>query len=241
MPWIYDITTLFTRSGLTRWPLLVCSVVGLAVIIERSFYYWRIRFDHAQFSRDIFILLRQNQLMKAIHLCQECVHPVADVAGSYLKNLNNRRRDSILGREGTLAIEKVERRLRVLAIITHVAPLLGLLGTVAGLVTAFHQIEVHGGQVQAQQLAGGIWEALLSTVFGLTVAIPCMVAYHTFESRADKTARQIQAIVAELDGFFGNLPGKDFKVVFSDKVGVQNSEPIQNSEPLQDPFNATES
>lgn len=221
MLWDQSISTLFTKAGLTRWPLLACSVIGLAIIIERAWYYWRIRFDYGRFSRDLFILLRQNQLMKAIHLCQGLNHPVTQVASAYLKNLYNKRRDSILSREGTLAVEKVERRLRGLAMITHVAPLLGLLGTVAGLVSAFHQIQLLGGQVHAQNLAGGIWEALLSTVFGLVVAIPCMVAYHGYESQADKVVRQAQGIAAQLDEFFGNRPVKDFRVPETDKNADQ--------------------
>lgn len=219
--WGQDLTTLFIKTGFTRWPLLICSIIGVAIIIERGFYYWRIRLDYGSFSRDLFILLRQQQLMKAIHLCQNFIHPVPQVAGSYLKNLFNKHRDSILSREGTIAVEKIERRLRGLATITHVAPLLGLLGTVTGLVTAFHQIELLGGQVQAQDLAGGIWEALISTVFGLVVAIPCMVAYHGFESQADKATHQMQAIVSELDAFFGNQSAKDYKVVSPEKNGDQ--------------------
>jgi len=216
--WGESLTSLFIKTGFTRWPLLLCSIIGLTIIIERGLYYWRIRFNYGNFSRDLFILLRQQQLMQAIHLCQKYVHPVPQVAGAYLKNLFNKHRDSILSREGTIAIEKVERRLRGLASITHIAPLLGLLGTVTGLVSAFHQIELLGGQVQAQDLASGIWEALVSTVFGLVVAIPCMAAHHGYESKADKVARQMQSIVSELDAFFGNQTEKGgYKVITPDK------------------------
>lgn len=217
--WGQDLTTLFIKTGFTRWPLLICSIIGIAIIIERGVYYWRIRLDYGNFSRDLFILLRQKQLMQAIHLCQKFIHPVPQVAGAYLKNLFNQHRDSILSRQGTIEIEKIERRLRGLASITHIAPLLGLLGTVTGLVSAFHQIELLGGQVQPNDLAGGIWEALISTVFGLVVAIPCMVAYHSYESKADKAARQMQAIVSELDAFFGNQAAKDYKVLSPEKSG----------------------
>lgn len=219
MLWDSSLSELFTKTGFTRWPLLICSIVGVAIIIERMIYFYRMRFDYAQFSRDLFILLRGKQLMKAIHFCQDRKHPVAEVAGAYLNNLTNRRRDSILTRVGSVGIEKVEKRLRGLATITHVAPLLGLLGTVTGLVTAFHAIELTGGQVQAQDLASGIWEALVSTVFGLVVAIPCMVAYHGFESQADTIARRMKSIVAELDEFFGNPSTKTQDLKASDSEG----------------------
>ena len=211
MFWGQTITGLFSKTGLVGWLLLLCSIIGIAIILDRTFYFIRLRFDYSTFSRKLFIHLRENSVMKAIHLCQSYQNPVAKVAGIYLSNLNNKRRDSILSREGSFAIEKVETRLRGLATITHIAPLLGLLGTVAGLVSAFHEIELLGGGVQAENLAGGIWEALLSTVFGLLVALPCMVAYHSFESKADKIARRMQSIVSELDQFYGNRGGTQFK------------------------------
>ncbi len=211
MFWNQNITELFVKTGFTAWPLLLCSVAGLAIILERSFYFWRLRFNFTDFRRQLFILLREKRIMEAIHLCEKQTHPVAQIVTVYLKYLHNSRRNSALNREGSVAIEKVENRLRWLATITHIAPLLGLLGTVTGLVTAFHAIELMGGQVQAQNLAGGIWEALLSTVFGLMVAIPCMVAYHSFEGRADLIARRMQFIVSELDELFGHQTTQDFK------------------------------
>jgi biopolymer transport protein ExbB len=88
-------------------------------------------------------------------------------------------------------LEGVEKNLRILAALAHLAPLVGLLGTVQGMVVAFSKIESIQGTVKPSDLAGGIWEALLTTVFGLVVAIPCMALYHAFEGHADKIARQM--------------------------------------------------
>jgi biopolymer transport protein ExbB len=207
--WGNTLNELFIKVGFTRWPLLLCSIVGLAIIVERGVYYYRLQFNYSQFRRDLFILLRNNQLMKAIHFCQNKINPVPYIAGVYLQNVHNKCRDGILSREASLSLERVENRLSWLSTITHVSPLLGLLGTVTGLVGAFHEIELASGQVQAQNLASGIWEALLSTVFGLIIAIPCMVAYHAFETEADRIARRMQATVLELDEFYGNSTSKE--------------------------------
>lgn len=211
MIWGQSLAELFEKTGFTRWPLLLCSVVGLTIVLERLYYFYRLRLDYAQFSRELLKLLRESQLPQAIHLCQGKANPIPHLATVYLANLENKQRDSILTREGSMAMEKVESRLRGLATITHVAPLLGLLGTVVGLVIAFQNIELAAGDVRAEQLAGGIWEALLSTVFGLIVAIPCMVAYHGFESLADRIARRMQSIVSELDEFFGTRTHPHFQ------------------------------
>jgi biopolymer transport protein ExbB len=90
--------------------------------------------------------------------------------------------------------------------IAHVAPLLGLLGTVTGLVSAFHQIELKAGQVQPGDLASGIWEALITTVFGLVIAIPCMTAYHVLDHRAGAVALQMQWLAAYLDEWLHQEP-----------------------------------
>ena len=84
-----------------------------------------------------------------------------------------------------LIIQDLEKNVDILGIISHTAPLLGLLGTVMGMIRAFMRIEELAGRVNASVLAGGIWEALLTTAFGLMVAIPSFIMYHYFNRRAD--------------------------------------------------------
>ncbi len=215
MFWGQSTTELFAKVGFTAWPLLACSVIGAAIIFERSYYFFRLKLNYEHFSEKLFQLLGGGKIKEALLFCRKHPNPIVRIAFLYLKNLSSPQRDSILSREGSIAMEKIEGRVRGLAALTHIAPLLGLLGTVTGLVTAFHQIEILGGQVQPEHLAGGIWEALLSTVFGLAIAIPCMAAYHNFESQADKIARRIQTIVSEMDEFFSKESSRHvYKKVF---------------------------
>lgn len=194
------------------WPLLLCSILGVAITLERSIYFFRLRLNYPSFLHELKDKLRQGKIKEAAVFCRTKPHPVPHLAAEYLKNLqHDTLRSEILKREGSLALEKVETRLRGLAAITHISPLLGLLGTVTGLVGAFHQIERMGGQVQPGDLASGIWEALITTVFGLVIAIPCMAAFHAFESAADRIARQMQFVISELDEFFGKQSSGNFK------------------------------
>jgi biopolymer transport protein ExbB len=211
--WDQTLLGLFRKGGFAMWPLLLCSILGLAIMAERFYYFLRLRLDYGRFLQELKLHLGKGKIQQGIHYCQKyAVNPVALTALLYLKNLD---RDSlrweILKREGSLALEKLEARLRGLATITHLAPLLGLLGTVTGLVTAFHQIEIMGGQVQPGDLAAGIWEALITTVFGLVIAIPCMAAYHAFENSADRIARRMEFVISELDEFFGKKSLGKFK------------------------------
>lgn len=212
MLWDQTLIQLFSKGGFAMWPLLVCSVVAVAIMLEKSAYFFRLRFKYEVFMSELKGLLAKRKTGDAVLFCRRSAHPVARLAEMYLKHLEHDDiRDEVLKREGSLALEKIEARLRALAALTHISPLLGLLGTVTGLVTAFHQIEILGGQVQPGDLAAGIWEALITTVFGLLIAIPCMAAYHGFESSADRIARRLQFLVLELDEFFKKKTTAQFR------------------------------
>jgi biopolymer transport protein ExbB len=209
--WDQTLLELFRKGGFAMWPLLACSVVGLAIILEKALYCFRLRLDYGRFTQKLRRLLADGGKKDALILCRRHANPVPRIAEHYLKNLDDDfKRNEILKREGSFALEKIESRLRALAAVTHLAPLLGLLGTVTGLVTAFHRIEILGGQVQPGDLAAGIWEALITTVFGLVIAIPCMAAYHGFESWTDRIARRMQFVISELDEFFGKRSAGNF-------------------------------
>lgn len=203
MLWDQNLKELFLKGGFAMWPLLLCSVLSLAIIAERALYFARIRLDYESFRKRLRFMLQKNSAAEVQKYCRSHVNPVPRIADRYLKYVDRDEiRDEALARDGSLALEKLEARLRALATITHVAPLLGLLGTVTGLVGAFHQIEIMGGHVQPADLASGIWEALITTVFGLVIAIPCMAAYHGFEGYVDKATREMKFIVTELNEFF---------------------------------------
>jgi len=201
--WDQTLLGLFQKGSFVMWPLLLCSIIGTAVIFERGIYYARIHLNYEKFRSDLKSLLQKGDLPEVQKFCRKKANPIPRLTDCYLKHLHDDAlRNDILKREGSFALEKIETRLRVLAALTHITPILGLLGTVTGLVGAFHQIELLGGQVQPADLAGGIWEALITTVFGLIIAIPCMAAYHGFESIADRVSRRMQFVVSELDEFF---------------------------------------
>lgn len=225
MLWDQNLIQLFQKGGFAMWPLLLCSILGAAIIAERSIYFFSLRLNYDKFRPQLMKLLSQKKWKEALRISKSHPNPVSKIVACYLQNLKNDDiRNEALKREGSLALEKVETRLRPLAALTHISPLLGLLGTVTGLVTAFHQIEILGGQANPGDLAAGIWEALITTVYGLVIAIPCMAAYHGFESEADRIARRMQFITLELDEFFGKNSTGDFKLenieLSQEKMGV---------------------
>lgn len=191
----------FSRGGAVMWILLACSVIGVAIIAERGVVYLWYGLSPDRWLAGVLDLVRAGRLGDAMDRAKAGRHPVARVVEVYLANANRsaKVRADNLRRSGSLVLESVERRLRVLAALSHIAPLLGLLGTVIGMVVAFAQIQALEGAARPADLAGGIWEALLTTVFGLAIAIPAMAAFHFFESHADRIARRMEWAVTALD------------------------------------------
>ena len=189
------------RGGPLMWVLLAFSFIALAVTLERTLTYTYYGYSPDRWLRSLLQTIRTSGSATALSQAVVCRHPVARVVQTYLEELNRpaKVRQDNLRRTGSLELESVEKNLRILAALAHLSPLVGLLGTVQGMVVAFSKIQSIQGTVKPSDLAGGIWEALLTTVFGLVIAIPCMAFYHAFEGHADKIARRMELAVTSLD------------------------------------------
>ncbi len=204
MFWDNTPVQLFDKGGFAMWPLLVCSVLGLALIVDRcaAFLWYGGNFRRLVTRLKTFLV--HHRVEDARLELQRWNTPVARLAETYLDHLHlePEKRKEIAEREGSQQLIVLETRLNWLGMIAQVAPMIGLLGTVTGLVGAFHQIELKDGVVQPADLAGGIWEALITTVFGLVVAIPCVAVFQLLDARAAKTALSMEWMLSYLDQWF---------------------------------------
>lgn len=171
------------KGGLVMWPILLCSIVAFAIVVERVIQLRREQVDTKAFMEQISKSLKRNKIMEAIDFCERTKGPIANILKAGILKQDRPRNEIREAIEDASIHEmpKLERNLPMLATIAQIAPLLGLLGTVLGMVTAFQVIEAKASSlnpVNPGDLAGGIWAALLTTVFGLTVAIPVYVAYN---------------------------------------------------------------
>src|SRR5262249_53274457 len=152
-------------------PLLLCSIFGIALILERSLVFlWSGTSFHALVER-LRELIRSGRIVQARDEFAQSRSPVARVAAVYLAHVESppSLREEVGGREAAIELARLQRRLHWLALLAQVAPLLGLLGTVIGLMIAFHQMALKGSQVQTADLAVGIWQKLLNTAFGMII------------------------------------------------------------------------
>ena len=193
----YDI--LF-RGGLVMWPIMACSVVALAITIERFFSLRRATIDTREFMDVMRTVLHQNRTQEAIEICDETDVPVARIMKAGILKHGRSKADIRESMEdaGHLEIPRLERYLSALATCAHIAPLLGLLGTVAGMIKAFAQIQNKQGLVNPSDLAEGISNALVTTAAGLTVAIPTLVVYNYFITRVDNMVLEMEISSSEL-------------------------------------------
>ena len=178
---------LFRDGGIFMWPLLACSILGLAVILVKfvTLQMAKVRTDHL--LERVRSLVRAGKVEDAIELCANTRGPVASIllTGLHLYQEGEiDRADQTVTHAGRIEMAFLEKGLVVLATIANVAPLIGFLGTVAGMILAFGAIEM-AGEVEATLVAGGIKVALITTAAGLVIAIPVNIAHNYFVSQID--------------------------------------------------------
>lgn len=187
------------KGGFLMLPILLCSVVALAIIIERAWHIRRAKADTESLLSQVKEYLKEKRPQDALDLCETTPGPTARVLAVGIKNYqNNPGKEMAITRAGSRELRRLGRHLRGLAAIANVAPLLGLLGTVTGMIRAFIKIQELAGRVDATVLAGGIWEALITTAAGLMVAIPAMCAHQYFEGCVDEMASEMKEAASGL-------------------------------------------
>jgi biopolymer transport protein ExbB len=188
---------LFDKGGVVVWVLLAYSVVALTIVLERGLRFLMMGRLPQEFEEGLVQAIRQGdtESLLARYRGPEVAILRALVAG-YRKGVGDLNR--VASRVGSIELQRMERGFRTLGILGNTAPLLGLLGTILGMIKAFMVIEQAGGRVDAQALAGGIWEAMLTTGVGLVVAIPILLLLHFLEGMADRRAHSMRSCASLL-------------------------------------------
>lgn len=186
----YNLLTLFADGGFMMYPLLLCSLVALGVIIAKAFTLYTAHARSRELLDRVETLGRERKFAEAVQVAEETPGPVAAILVSGLGRLvglgeDTKEIENAIRTTGRIELGFLERGLTLLATLANIAPLLGFLGTVIGMIGAFGAIE-QAGQVEASLVAGGIKVALITTAAGLVIAIPINVAYNWFVSRIDK-------------------------------------------------------
>ncbi|MDI6791982.1 MAG: MotA/TolQ/ExbB proton channel family protein [bacterium] len=192
--------SILIKGGWLMVPILICSIIALTLIINRSYILYRARRDTEWILPKLKDMLKDDRKVEVLSTCERNPSPLTHILKAGLLKADRGREELKAAMEGASAgvILDLERYLSGLATIAHVSPLLGLLGTVTGMIKAFMKVEQLAGKVDASVLAGGIWEALITTAAGLTVAIPTIVAYNYLVNRVNSLVQIMETESAEL-------------------------------------------
>ncbi|MGH7542123.1 MAG: MotA/TolQ/ExbB proton channel family protein, partial [Gemmatimonadota bacterium] len=169
------------------WPLGACAVLGVLIIIWKFFDLQAKAGKNRTILRDVDELITQGRLDEALAICEDSTAPAAQVlkAGLQRHGEGTERAMQAIENAGAIQVASLERGLVWLATLSNVAPLLGFLGTVVGMIMAFQAIEI-AGEVEATLVAGGIKVALITTAAGLMIAIPINIMHNYFITRIDR-------------------------------------------------------
>lgn len=203
------IVTFFTSGGFFMWPLLICSIVAVTTMILRGMALRRKNVLPLVVESEIERLVPGGSAERLARIVQADESSLARIVRTALQNLRGPRSETIDVIETKARHELIvlERGLIVLEIITGIAPLLGLIGAVSGLVHVFSALGLSSGASNTQQIARGIAEALNATVFGLSIAVPTLIAFSYFSKKIEVMSVEMETLVVELIGkcYFGRM------------------------------------
>ncbi len=178
---------IWEAGGFMMWPLGTCLAIGILIIIWKFIDLQAKSARNRRLLGEVDELIAQGRLDEALAICSDSVAPAAEVlkAGLQRHEEGTERAMQAIENAGAIQVAGLERGLVWLATLSNVAPLLGFLGTVIGMIMAFQAIEI-AGEVEATLVAGGIKVALITTAAGLTIAIPINIMHNYFVTRIDR-------------------------------------------------------
>lgn len=199
---VNEMATILDAGGPVVMLLLVMSVIALAVVLVKLAQFQRARLWQRQPAKQALYLWQQGDVDGALNIADACANPTAQALARAIRGQRRQLPESAVREEvlryGSDALFQLRRGLRPLEVIGSLAPLLGLLGTVMGMISAFQQLEAAGNKVNPAILSGGIWEALLTTAVGLCVAIPVVAMLNWLERRVDHQAHEMDNLVTQV-------------------------------------------
>lgn len=226
-----SIADLFNKGGPLMYVLALLSIYGLAVILLKIYQFSRARVWDTSFIEPVLGALKEGRIPQARQWLAPLPGPVARIMRVTLEcaentNLSPKHREEEIERIGGADIRNMEAHMRGLEMVANVAPLVGLLGTVMGMVEAFAKLGAAGTRVDPALLAGGIWEALLTTVGGLFVAVPVLMSHYGLDAVIERTRATMKDVAVQILALEEALRPKEAPKVAKDlKEKVKKEKP----------------
>jgi biopolymer transport protein ExbB len=192
--------TLLTNGGPVIWLILLAAATALVVFIERVLYCHRSQINSAEFLNGVRTVLKRDNVVEAIAICDATFGPVARLVKTAILN-RDKGRDRVreaVEEAGLTEVPRLEENLNLLATIAQISPLLGLFGTIIGFIQVFMQVQADGLYAHVTTLAGGVWQALICAAAGLAVAIPAHAGYNYLVNLVNKIVLDMERAAGEI-------------------------------------------
>jgi biopolymer transport protein ExbB len=193
---------LFFKGGPIMYLILLCSITIITVFINKAIHLHRAQIDTQEFLSGLRNELMAKRFTEAVGICDDAPGPVPSILKAGITHHEEGKigMEAAMEKISTFEVARLEKGIPLLATMAVISPLLGFLGTVLGIITTFQAMEAHGGLISSPELAKGIWQALLTTAFGLSSAIPANLAYNYLVSKVQRIIRDMEASAADLIG-----------------------------------------
>jgi len=188
------------KGSVITWMIYILGLWALVISIARLLHFHRAQINVPEFLRGIINTLKRKNVLEAVSICDETPGPTAHIVRAAILRCdqNHAAKIQAVADARLSEIPRLERHLKVLNTIIYLAPLLGLLGTVCGMIALFHKMETGGTFLDIKNMSGPIWQALLSTAAGLSVAIPSFLIYNYFIARMKIFVLEMEKAASEI-------------------------------------------
>jgi biopolymer transport protein ExbB len=200
MEFIQSVNEAFKEGGWGMWPILVLSIFWIGVTVERAVYLFRAGIDKDQFMSLMQKLISQGNVAQAIKVCSGTSKPLTRIVQAGLMKMNRSERDvqAAMDEAALRELPRIEKRTGYLAMIGNVATLMGLLGTITGLIKSFAGVAGVDPSQKATMLAAGISEAMNCTAFGLLVGIGALLSFSVLNGKTQSLVDDINEVTVQV-------------------------------------------
>lgn len=194
---------LMIKGGWLMWPIMLCSVMAAVLFLERVFHLHRAQIKPDDFLNGIYTIVNRGNTAEAVSICDQTPGPVAQMVRTALLHSEEPPEElkQTITKAGLGEVPRLEKNMGGLLTIAQLAPLLGLMGTVVGLIRVFMVMEQHAPLVEIGDLSAGIWQALTTTAVGIGISIPAFAGYNFLISRVENITLNMEYAAEEIYRF----------------------------------------
>ncbi len=188
------------KSSGIMWPIVICALISIFIVVERLFHYHRCQINTKDFIQGIFNNLKRSNVVETISICDDTPGPIAHMTRASVLRAGQEARDieQAIEEVSLSEIPRLEKNLNILATVAHITPLLGLMGTVVGMIRAFHAIGQDNTFIELKTLSPFISDALITTAAGLAVAIPTYAFYNLLVTKVESIVNEMEMAATEI-------------------------------------------